>query len=230
MPKRTLRMELTKQPAFWAAHMWNVTRGPLAGGDPEIADGAFRIATDAIEAFYLQELSNEQYWPYFHIPLHSGWAVEVEYANELEDHQIVYRVCQKEGASSICVGKGGGHWQLPAFRWAELLEISQAASLSASTILLLLPSAWITRDDDVDEIRRQLIATWQSLNLVPPSQVSLLVEQLIASSQSDVRWRFHERLGWVNDADNSTRNPVSPVCLNSQEFSALLAFFNGIRV
>jgi hypothetical protein len=229
MPKRTLRMELTKQPAFWAAHLWNVTRGPLAGGDPEIADRAFGIAADAIEAFYLQELSNEQDWPYFHIPLHSGYAVEVEYANEPEDHQVVYRVCQKEGASPICVGKSGGHWQLPAFRWAELLEIGQAACPSAIAVLLLLPSAWITRDDTVAEIRRQLIAAWESLNLVPHSQVILLVEQLIASSQSDVRWRRHERLGWINDGENSRRNPDSPVCLNAREFSALLAFFNAMR-
>jgi hypothetical protein len=221
-------MELTKQPAFWAAHLWNVTRGPLAGGDPEIADAAFGIATDAIEAFYLRELSNEQDWPYFHIPLHSGCAVEVEYANEPEDHQVVYRVYPKVAASPICVGKGGGHWQLPAFRWAELLEINQAAVWSASATLLLLPSVWITPDDNVDEIRPQLIAAWESLNLVPRSQVMLLVEQLITSSQGDVRWRRQERLGWVNDGDNSTRNPDSPGCLNAQEFSALLAFFNAI--
>jgi hypothetical protein len=222
-------MELTKLPVFRAAHLWNVTRGPLAGSDPEIADRAFGITTDAIEAFYLRELSNEKNWPCFHIPLHSGYTVEVEYANEPEDHQIVYRVCQKEGTSTICVGKSGGHWQLPAFRWAELLKISQAASPSVSALLLLLPSTWITYDDNVDEIRQQLIVAWDSLNLVPRSQVILLVEQLIASSQSDVRWRFQERFGSVNDGDNSRRNPDSPACLNTQEFSALMAFFNAMR-
>lgn len=229
MPKRTLRMELIKQPAFWAAHLWNVTRGPLAGGDPEIADAAFGISADAIEAFYLRELSNEEEWPYFHIPLYSGYAVEIEYANKPEDQQVIYRVCQKEWASTICVGKGGGHWQLPAFRWAELLEISKIAVRWASAMLLLLPSVWFTRDDNVDEIRRQLIEAWENLNLVPRSQVTLLVEQLITSSQSDVRWRHQERLGWVNDGDNSRRNPDSPERLNAQEFTALLAFFNAMR-
>lgn len=226
MLKRTLRMELIKRPAFWAAHLWNVTRGPLAGGDPEIADSAFGITTDAIEAFYLRELSNEQEWPYFHIPLHSGFTVEIEYANEPEDHQVVYSLCQKEWTSPICVGKGGGHWRLPAFRWAELLEISQAAVQSASAMLLLLPSVWITRDDSADEIRRRLIGAWDNLNLVPRPQIRLLVEQLIISNQSDVRWRRQERLGWVNDGENSMRNPDSRGCLNAQEFSALLTFFN----
>jgi hypothetical protein len=229
-------MELIKQPAFWAAHMWNVSRGPLADGDPDITDAAFGLSTDAIEAFYLRELSNELEWPYFHIPLRSGCAIEIEYANEPEDHQVVYRVYQKEWASSICVGKGGGHWQLPAFRWAELLEIGQAAVeggerkswVSASAMLLLLPSVWLTRDDNVDAIRRQLIEAWEKLNLVPHSQADFLAEQLITSSQNDVQWRCQERLGWVNDADNSTRNPASPGCLNVQEFSALLAFFNAV--
>src|SRR5438270_6221274 len=118
MQKRSLRMELVKQPALWAAHMWNVTRGPLASGDPEIADAAFGIPTDAIEAFYLRELSDEREWPYFHIPLRCDYVVEIEYANAPKDHQVAYRVCRKEWASSICIGKSGAHWQLPAFRWA----------------------------------------------------------------------------------------------------------------
>jgi hypothetical protein len=105
MTMRTLRMDLLHQPAFWAAHMWNVTRGAIAGGDPEIIDAAFDIPTDAIEAFYLRELSDELNWPYFNTPLRSGYAVEVEYADEPEDYEVVYRVCQQEWTSSICVGK-----------------------------------------------------------------------------------------------------------------------------
>jgi len=228
MSKRTLRMDLAKEPAFWAAHVWNVTRGPVAGGDPEIADTAFGIPTDAIEGFYVRELTNEQEWPYFCIPLHSGYAIEIEYANEPEDHHVVYRLCRREWASSICVGHGGGHWQLPAFRWVELLQISQAAACSASAMLLLLPSVWLTRDDDLDDIRQQLTEAWKDLNLVPRSRVALLVEELITSSQSDVRWRCQERLGWLNDGDNSRRNPDSTGCLNAQEFAALLAFFNAM--
>jgi len=206
--------------------MWNVTRGPLAEGDPDIADAAFGISEYAIEAFYLRELSNEVQWPYFHIPLRLGYAVEIEYANESEDHQLVYRICQKEWAASICIGKGGGHWQLPAFRWVELLEISRAAVSSASAMLLLFPSVWIAPGDNLDEIRRQLIGAWENLNLVPHAQTTSLVEQLITSNQSNVLWRHQERLGWVNDGDNSMRNPDNRGCLNAQEFSALLAFFN----
>jgi hypothetical protein len=228
MPQATHRPDLLEQPAFWAAHMWNITRGPIAENDPEAADAAFGIWPNTIQDFCVQELFNEQQWPYFSVSLRSGFSVQVEYSNFPEDYEIIYRVCHKDWASSISVGKGGGHWQLPAFRWAELLEIGQAAARPASAMLLLLPSVWITRDDNMAEIRRQLIETWQNLNLVPRSKVMLLVEQLITSSQSDVQWRVQERLGWVNDGDNSRRNPDSPACLNAQEFSALQAFFNSM--
>jgi hypothetical protein len=148
-------MELVKQPAFWAAHLWNASRGPLAGGDPEIFDAAFGIPTDVIEGFYFRELQSEQQWPYFRIPLRSGFAVEVEYANEPEDHQILYQLCHDDWASAVCLGKSGGSWQLPAFRWRELLKVSSAIGqrdthLGVHALLLLFPATWLTKDDDLE--------------------------------------------------------------------------------
>jgi hypothetical protein len=223
-------MELINQPVFWAAHLWNVLRGPLAGGDTEIADAAFGIPTDSIEEFYLRELSNEATWPYLHISLHAGYALEIEYANESDDHEVRYSVCREDNGSSICIGRGGGHWQLPAFRWTELIQIGLGADRSGSALLLLLPTVWITHKDNVREVRRHLTAELEMLNLVPRSQTAILAEQLITSSQSDVRWRAHERFGWINDGDNSTRNPESPASLNARQFSALVEFFNTMSV
>ena len=107
-------MELIDQPTFWAAHLLNLTRGPLAGSDSGIADAVFGMSTDAIEAFYFRELSSEHEWPYFCVQLCSGFSIEIEYANVPEDHEVTYRVCHTAWPSEICVGKGGGHWQLPA--------------------------------------------------------------------------------------------------------------------
>jgi hypothetical protein len=236
MPKHILSMELLVQPAFWAAHMWNVTKGPISSGDADVADSAFGLTADAIEDFYMRQLGNESQSPYFQIALRSGYTVEIEYANEPEDHQVLYRVCQKEWESSIRVGTGGGHWRLPAFRWVELLQIGQAASegqqnqplSSARAILLLFPSIWISDDDNLDALRQELQGAWKTLNLVPQSQIAALVEQLIASSQSDVRWQCHESIGWVNDGDNSTRNPASTERLKAEEFSHVRSFFDAI--
>jgi hypothetical protein len=208
--------------------MWNVTRGPIAKGDPDPADAALGIKPDDIKDFCMRELFNEEEWPYFRIALRSGFSLEVEYANFPEDYEVLYSLCQNDWASSICLGKGGGHWQLPAFRWTELLELSQAAVRSQTAMLLLLPSVWLTREDNVDEIRHHLIDSWDTLAEISPCQVSLLVEQLISASQSDLQWRHEDSLGWVNDGANSRRNPDSPASLSRQEFSALLAFFTAM--
>lgn len=229
-------MQLLVQPAFWAAHMWNVTKGPISSGDVDVFDSSFGLTADAIEDFYLLQLGNGAQSPYFQIALRSGYTIEIEYANEPEDHHVLYRVCHRELELSICVGTGGGHWRLPAFRWAELLQIVHAASKmqqdrplsSARALLLLFPSTWISDDDNLDAVRKELQGAWKTLNLVPQSQIAPLVEQLIASSQSDVRWQRHESIGWVNDGDNSTRNPVSPDRLKAEELSHIRSFFNSI--
>jgi len=234
MPKRTLRMELINQPAFWAAHLWNVTRGPLAGGDPEIADAGFGISTDAIEAFYLRELSNEQDWPYFCVQLRSGFSVEIEYANVPEDHEVIYRVSHNDWPSEICVGKGGGHWLLPAFRWTELLQISRVVAethgerAGAHALLLLFPAMWLTKDEDLNEVRYQLLSAWNALSLLLRSQAKDLVERLVTACQSDVRWQRDEQHGWVNDGNNSCRNPNSPSRLSGEDSRNLLAFLMAI--
>lgn len=229
MPKRLLRTDLLEKAEFWAAHLWNVTRGPLATCNPCVFDATLGIETDRIEKFYLQELNDEQIWPYFHISLPAGFEIEIEYVNEPEDHQVVYRVRHEKSAASLCVGKGGGHWQLPAFRWPEVSQIGKLAVRSGSSILLLLPAVWITSNDNLADIRRELTAAWQDLNPLPRSQVTLLVENLISSSsQSNVRWHHEEARGWINDGHNSTRNPNSPGRLNPAEFSTLLNFFSSI--
>jgi hypothetical protein len=233
MPQRVLRMELLKQPTVWAAHLWNVSKGPLAEGDPEVCDAAFGIPTDVIEEFFLRELSSEELWPVFRIPLHSGFFVEVEYANEPEDHQILYQVRHDDWACAVCVGKSGGSWQLPALRWTELLKVSNAARqkdthLEVLVLLLFFPAVWLTKEDNLDDVRRKLLDAWKRLNMMPQSQAAILVERLSDSCQGSVLWHRNEQLGWINDGDNSRRNPKSAVCLSNQEFHDLLAFMKAI--
>ena len=233
MPQRALRMELIKQPAFWAAHSWNASKGPLAEGDPEICDAAFGMTTDVIEKFYVRELSSEELWPVLRIPLHSGFSVEVEYANEPEDHQILYQLCQDDWASAVCVGKSGGSWQLPAFRWKELLKVSDAARqkdthLEVLVLLLFFPAVWLTKEDSLNDVTRKLLDAWKRLNIMSHSQAAILAKRLCDSCQGNVLWHRNEQLGWINDGENSRRNPKSAVCLSNQEFHDLRAFMKAI--
>jgi hypothetical protein len=235
MIRRIERPELLSHSAFWAVHMWNVTRGPIATADSDLADAAFNLPTDTIEEFYTRELSDENQWPHFLVRLPRGFSIEVEYANAPEDNEVIYRISHGEWVSGIRVGKGGGHWMLPAFRWTELLQIArsidetQAAGPAASQALLLLfPAAWLTGDDDLEEVRQHLHDAWIRLGLVPGVDTGLLVDQLIAASGSDVQWRRREGLGWVNDGENSYRNPDARAHLDDREFRDVLRFMEMI--
>ena len=229
MSSRMLRMDLLKKPAFWAAHMWNVTRGPLVTGDPNFTNASFRVSIEEIETFYLGELSNKVQCPYFRIALPFGYCVEVEYANEPDDYEVVYFICQQESPKQIHIGNGGGHWRLPALRWAELLAISTASGHSEPALLLLFPAVWITDDDDSTEIRDHLFDACKALDFVLENQIDVFVNQLIASSKCQIQWQKHDSHEWITNGKNSRRNPESGVSMNSEESLALNVFFKHLN-
>ena len=233
MKKQILRNELLADSTFWAAHMWNISRGPLAKGEADSLDMAFGLSTDKIEKFYRNELSNEDEWPLFSIQCCHGYTIEIEYSNEPEDYQLTYRICKNHFDKSVCVGKSGGHWQLPALRWSELIAICRTARIAsvqenafACTLLLLLPSVWITVDDKLDEIRFQLIKAWQCVISIEFEQAKVISDLIVEFSHSEVRWSRDENLGWINDSIASVRNPNALGCLNSCEQAFLAVFLS----
>ncbi len=227
MPQRALRMNLLGLPEFCAAHLRHVTGGPISTVDFDEAEAAFGMSSHAIDDFYSRELRNEQIWPYFRIPLRTGATLEIEYSNVTEDHEVIYRLQHQNWRNSITVGKSGGHWLLPAFRWTELLGISNAAATnqagvtSDQALLLLLPTAWLSQDDNVDAAGGRLLEAASRSNVAPGNQLTSVVQHLINSSRSDVRWRKDANYGWVNNESNSCRNPKGPSSLNDQELRSL---------
>lgn len=228
MAHRTLRMDLLTVPEFWAAHLWNATKGPLAKeSDGEIVDGAFGLSTTAVERFYLDALASPREWPSFRIPLRSNGCIEVEYLNEPEDYELAYRICVPGFDASICVGKGSGHWLLPAFRWRELTQLSRAAGGDPRVLLLLLPATWIAPSDDRNEVRAALAQACQAVGATQDDRLSEAADALCGSITGDVWWRPHPSFGWVNDGQNSRRNPDGLARLTDEEFSAVRDFFSA---
>lgn len=222
-------MDLLDHRIFWAAHLWAVTNGPIARNDSDVIRVAFNMPSDAITEFWMQELANEGDWHYFSIVLPSEYAIEVEYCNLPEEHELTFNVCRKDWPSSICIGKGGGHFRLPGLRWKELLAISRASDLSAQAMLLLLPCMWLTSDDDLSEFRQSLIEACENLNLAPRSRIPSLVEGLlVASEREKLRWWFQEDIGWVTNDTYSYRCLDKNLSLTKQEFASLSAFFDGL--
>src|SRR5262249_50228104 len=144
-----------------------------------------------------------------------------------EDHEVIYRVHRDGWERSICVGKGGRSWLLPAFRWSELLKLSNVTiSGHGAALLLLLPSTWLTQEDDRAQVRNQLLSSLEDLQL--PHSDEPLVEQMVIDLQSETNWIENGQLGWINNEDNSRRNPKSRACLTQQEFSEVRNFLMAI--
>jgi hypothetical protein len=143
--------------------LWQVTVLQNSDGTAQDFDRALGISTEAIESFWVRELTSEIEWPSFHIPLCCGFSFLVEYENWPEDHVISYRVLNSDRSIDICVGNTCGHDFLPAFRWEELVSLSRVASINSirpfswgEVMLLVLPSVWITKGQDVTDIKKKL--------------------------------------------------------------------------
>jgi hypothetical protein len=236
MTNYTSSKYLLAQKAFWAAHMWNVTKGPVSNSDADTVDAIIGLASNDIEDFYTTHLCNNMIFPCFCIALGDGYSIEIEYFNQFEDHQLLYRICNNNWEDSICIGSGGGNWQLPAFSWTELVLIAHAASKvqdnpclnSACALLLLLPSAWISNEDNLDFAQKELYAAWTTLNFVPQERLALLIKHLVSSIHTNIQWHYHSDYGWINDSDNSTRNPASSARLNRNETLRIKTFIDSL--
>ncbi|MFL5243019.1 MAG: hypothetical protein ACJ8FY_13005 [Gemmataceae bacterium] len=228
MTQRKDATHLLTEPKFWGAHLWQITKLQNLDDTEEDFDRALGISTDGIESLWIRELTTELEWPSFHIPLCSGFSFLVTYENWPEDHVITYRVLNSERSIDICVGNTCGHDFLPGLRWEELVCLSRVASINSirpfswgEVMLLVLPSVWITKAQDLKDIKQKLRLALDGLQLGPRAQTSRMADELVKNSLQDVNWRPDKQLGWVNDAPNSRRNSNGLARLTDQEFGDL---------
>jgi hypothetical protein len=160
--------------SFWGAHLWQITRDQNLDDTEEDFDRALGISADEIDSFYMRELTNELEWPSFHIPLCSGFSFLVTYENWPEDYTITYRVLNSDRSINICVGNTGGDDFLPMFRWEVLVCLCRVASINSiqpfswgQVMLLVLPSIWITKGEDLKDIKQNLRLALDGLQLGP---------------------------------------------------------------
>ena len=217
-PARVERTDLLTQPAFWANHY-----APLLGTEDEefteFVEPIFGVSADTAWAYYKEQLLNPRLpWPYLRVPLPEGFAAEVELADE-PNHETRFAVEHPDWPTRVVLGYESGHAALPALRWREVVRIASCAgpvpgieNPRAAALLLFLPGASVTDDDDPGEVRAALLRAWRDASAARPGHLGELADQVVANITSSARWRRDPVLGWVNDRDISLRNPQTRMC------------------
>lgn len=228
------RPDLLERREFWALHAWLVTRGPTSNIDYESVDSLFGFTEDHIYTFCKQETHDEFAWPCFRVQLPSGYFADIDFCNLPDDCCYPFSINHSDWSAPIEIAVSMGNFFVPAFRWKELLAISENAigsdqrKASSQALLLLLPVMWVTRDDDSTEIKHCLAQAISVLKLAKQSNIDFLAEKLIEALRADLRWRHDDKLGWVNDGSYSTRNPNRTIPLSLEEFSRIREFFRAV--
>jgi hypothetical protein len=188
------------------------------------------MAREDLAAFCRRELFSDFESPYFRVEFPPGYAIDIEYANSPDNHEPVYLLRSAAQPEPICLGKGGGHWLLPCFRWRELLELrkgilpTRGRNLSGAALLLFFPATWLTAADDYEEVRQVLLQASDALGLTSDQGIEHEIDQLVGNNKTDIRWSKHHSLGWINNGPNSRRNPKSSASLKPEEFLELTRF------
>jgi hypothetical protein len=119
---------------------------------------------------------------------------------------------QKSGAK-VMLANIGPHWQLPGLRWAEAEEIGRAApKQNAEILLLMLPTVWLTDDDDHTAARRAVAAAWVASALAGSRSAAKLAEMWASAVEGGRKypWRQAPTGTWVSTAEWSSRSSRSP--------------------
>jgi hypothetical protein len=111
------------------------------------------------------------------------------------------------------LGNLGGHWCQPGLRWQEAASIAEVGRRTQPALLpLLLPLVWLTHGDDIDDVRPTVECAWSASGFVSDSAANTLAELWCntAAGGRNYRWWNEESLGWVTDAEWSSRYAKRP--------------------
>jgi len=233
-PPRVERSDLLALPVFWAIHYY-LLAGTDEDDSADLMQPFFGLSNQFVNDYYVEHFDKTP-WPYFRIPLPGGFAVEVEYAIDLNS-ETRFVIDNDDWDSSVVLGYCSGHAALPALQWSEVADVGRCIFATAgnpvhrrSGLLLLLPGGCITERDDEEAVRCTLCEAWDELKLVPSGGICELVDNVIASCSADTRWWRDAELGWINDSPHSLRNPDTKMCEFAprkyeriQEFFAMVA-------
>ena len=215
---------------FWAAHMWNITRGPLSTIDHEEIDKILGFSEDEIQMYSTRFLCDEHLAPRFTITTAKSYSLVVEHTNLEDSHALSYTLGRVDSDQSIFLGLCGPDWRLPVFRWTEAKSISIAATNYSPAIvsLLLLPSVWFDQSEDMSEPYRWYFNTLVELQIADAISARRLCDLLLSANTTSVNWQLIDPYGWVNNCDNSSRNSLALGCLDLISFRELAEFLKSV--
>jgi hypothetical protein len=131
---------------------------------------------------------------------------------ELHPGDMYWWLREANGAS-VKLANVGPHWQLPGLRWAEVEEIARAApGRNAEVLLLLLPTVWLTDDEDHAAVRHAVRAAWGASGLVGAGSAIKLSEKWASAVAGgrEYPWRQGPGGEWVSTAEWSSRSVRRP--------------------
>lgn len=209
---------LLRRPEFWAVHYYGLLWDDEHDWS-EMVERIFGVTADAANRFYADHLvhpDDDHQPPRILLPLFDGFAVRVDFVDggEGDGHEVRYALDRETWQEPELLGYDSGHHALPAFRWVEIDALSRALREtghteveSATALLVLYPSVWLTRADDPAQVAKRLSEAWSALEFLRIRDPAALVSCCTAGTVDDLIWRQDVELGWINDGGYSLRNP-----------------------
>ena len=232
--------EALRAPEFWVnlAAISDATGGPLLD---------FEAVSRALETPY------EQAWAWWQVftgytegslnrlvvPGESGsaelrsirFALRSGYLLRLDAYLVGCTYTLQRGDGELHLGTVDAHWNIPAFRWPEVVQLMDALvepRLRPYLLLALMPGVYLTTDTEVQEADAAIEAAWSATGIAGPLGVSTLTEAWITASdrRGGCIWRRREDSGWRSDTRYGTRgeNPhglCDPATINAWLDTAL---------
>ncbi len=225
-PTRFERDDLLDDARFWALLYEHWVKPRVGDSFEEGEQYFFSVRESAVNAFF-QKLqgarTKRDHYPQYSVllPLRKGWRIGVVLSMyHPDDFQIQYVVAPPSSDELIVVGVTAGNFQLPAFRWEELLVVRDAVkpsklAVKAKATLLLFPSVYLSSDLEIAEVSKVLENAWAKSGLAITQAEELVrrpVQDFIRLRRlypevKETRWVKHRTHGWINDSQYSLRNP-----------------------
>ena len=230
---------LLDNPLFWATYYHELL--PTEEADnADCIEPYFGVSATAVNQFFLDELCVRRFaepsgsampWVSIAIDLPENFMLQIVFADDSE-YEERYLLQHPTWSEPELLGYASGSFALPALRWREVVQSATCCfdpmgSLrpSPTALALLFPAIWITPADDYNEIYATLAAAWRALGIVRAAAIESFVTQIMAHNAIDVRWRYDQTLGWINDSLYSLRNPNTRMRpFDAQHFARLEQF------
>ncbi len=224
--RRFERDDLLDDVRFWALLYEHWVKPRVGDNFDDGEQYFFSVRESAVNAFFQKLEGNRtqrDHYPEYSvlIPLRKGWRIGVVLRMYPESFEMQYVVAPPSSDERIVVGVASGNSRLPAFRWEELLMVSDAVkpsklAVKAKAKLLLFPSVFIVSSDlDIAEVGKVLENAWAKSGLAIKKAEELVrrpVEDFVGlrrlyPKMKETRWLKDRPHGWINDSPYSLRNP-----------------------